>query len=108
MFVYVTCTSPDEARTIGTLLVEKRLAACVNILSPIESIYRWEGQIQNERETPFIAKTTEERFAELKEVVLANHRYTNPCVIGLPIEKGADAFLQWVRSETALTATGGQ
>jgi periplasmic divalent cation tolerance protein len=107
VFVYVTTTSPEEARKLGHLAVENRLAACVNILPPAESIYRWEDKIQTERETVFIAKTTEERFGALKELILANHRYTNPCVVALPVEQGAESFLQWVRSETTLTRTPG-
>ena len=108
VFVYVTSSSPEEARKLGHMIVENRLAACVNILPPVESIYRWEDKIQMERETVFVAKTTEERFGALKEMILANHRYTNPCVVALPVEHGAESFLQWVRSETTLTSAAGQ
>ncbi len=86
VFVYVTTSSPEEARTLGNLVVENRLAACVNILPPVESIYRWEDKVQTERETVFIAKTTEGRFGALKDLILANHRYTNPCIVALPVE----------------------
>ncbi|MCE9598469.1 MAG: divalent-cation tolerance protein CutA [Spirochaetia bacterium] len=100
MLVYVTTSSPDEARRIGQILVEKRLAACVNILAPIQSIYRWQDKIQSEPETPFIAKTTEESFDQLEQEVRANHSYSNPCIVGLPIVKGSLAFLQWIIQET--------
>jgi len=100
-FIYVTTSDMHEAKKIGRLLVEKRLAACVNILSAIESLFWWEDGIQEAGEAAFIAKTTEERVPELIETVKANHSYECPCVVTLSIEAGNPDFLKWIADETA-------
>jgi len=101
LFVYVTTSGLEEASRIAGILVERRLAACVNILSPIQSIYRWEGSVHNEQEIPFIAKTTEEHFEDLMRAIRSAHSYTNPCIVALPIERGSLPFLKWIEDETA-------
>ncbi|MBL8022417.1 MAG: divalent-cation tolerance protein CutA [Leptospirales bacterium] len=100
VLVYITTSSQEEAGRIGRILVEKRLAACVNILAPIQSLYRWEGKIQNETEIPFLAKTTPELFELLAQEVRSNHSYSNPCIVALPIERGSMPFLEWIIKET--------
>jgi periplasmic divalent cation tolerance protein len=101
LFVYITTSGPEEARKIGTTLVEMRLAACVNILPPVESIYHWKGAIARETETVFIAKTRQDLFGRLSETVRSLHSYTNPCIVGLPIKEGSAEYLQWIADETA-------
>lgn len=98
--VYVTTSDISEAKTIGRMLVEKRLAACVNILGATQSLYWWEGAVQESGEVAFIAKTTAERAPELIEAVKANHSYECPCVVTLPIEAGNSDFLKWIMEET--------
>ena len=98
--VYVTTKDKDEARRIGRALVESRLAACVNIIDGVNSIYWWEGEVQDETEAVLIAKTKEALAPELIEKVKALHSYSCPCVVSLPIQDGNPDFLSWIESET--------
>lgn len=97
--VYMTAGSKAEAKKIGQTLVESRLAACVNIIDNMNSIYRWEGQLQDDQETVMIAKTTDARVPELIEKVKSVHSYDCPCIVCIPIENGNRAFLDWIVSE---------
>ena len=98
-FVYITTQNAEEARRIGRALVEERLAACVNILDGMNSIYWWEGEIQDDRETVLIAKTREALLPALIERVKALHSYSCPCVVALPILAGNPEYLAWLREE---------
>ena len=95
-FVYMTAGSKDEARSIGKELVERKLAACVNIIDPMHSIYLWEGKLQEDTEVVMIAKTTEERVQELIDAVKSLHSYDCPCVLAMPASTGNQAFLDWI------------
>ena len=99
-WVYMTCGSLDEATKLGQVLLEKNLAACVNILDGMRSLYRWEGAVQEDQETVLIAKTRHELMDDLTETVKSNHSYECPCIIELPIDGGNPEFLQWIVSET--------
>lgn len=99
--VYVTAGSPEEARAIGRTLVEERLAACVNVLDLVTSLYRWQGELCEDRETVLIAKTRAELVDALTERVLALHGYDCPCVAAFPIVGGNARFLDWIADETA-------
>ena len=94
--VLVTCGSEEEALKIARSLVEGRLAACVNLVSPVRSIYRWEGKIWDEKEWLLIIKTQKQRFEELEKMVKSLHSYSVPEIIGLPIAKGASSYLDWL------------
>ena len=98
--VFVTCGSEEEALKIAHSLVEERLAACVNLVSPVRSIYRWEGKIWDEKEWILIIKTQKERFEELERKVKSLHSYSVPEIIGLPIVEGSSSYLQWLLEET--------
>ena len=100
-FVYMTAPSVEEARRIGRALVEERLAACVNLIEGMQSIYRWEGGIEEGSEVVMIAKTTAGRLGSLIERVRALHSYSVPCVVALPIEAGNPDFMNWIVAETA-------
>ena len=100
-FIYITCASEAEAETIGTMLVEKRLAACVNILGGMKSLYWWRGKVERGEETVLIAKTRTALVEELTEAVKAVHGYEVPCVTAMPIVGGNEDFLKWIRAETA-------
>jgi periplasmic divalent cation tolerance protein len=93
---------PDRAAAerLADLLVEKRLAACVNILAPCRSVYRWEGAVQHDEEHPMLIKTTAERYPELEKALRAGHPYELPEIVAVPIERGLPAYLEWVASET--------
>jgi periplasmic divalent cation tolerance protein len=99
-FVYMTAGSHEEARRIGRTLVEERLAACVNILTGMNSMYWWEGAVQDDEEAVLIAKTRTELLERLTERVRSLHSDQCPCVVALPIEGGNPAYLRWLGEET--------
>ena len=94
--VYVTTADKTEARTIGKHLVQARLAACVNILDNMNSMYVWKGEFQDDQETVMIAKTTEERVPALVAAIKERHSYECPCIVSLPISAGNPDFLAWI------------
>src|SRR5262245_19480279 len=101
ILILVTAGSETEAETIAKTLVAERLAACVNLLSPMRSIYRWEGKIADDRESLLVIKTQAARFAAVEARVTALHSYQVPEVIALPIQAGAEAYLRWLREEAS-------
>jgi periplasmic divalent cation tolerance protein len=98
--VLVTCSSEEEALKIAHALVEGHLAACVNLVSPIRSIYRWEGKIWDEKEWLLIIKTQAKRFDRLKKRVKSLHSYDVPEIISLPIVEGSSSYLNWISENT--------
>ena len=96
VFVYMTAGSEEEARAIGSVLVADGLAACVNMIEGMKSIYTWKGKIEEDEEVVLIAKTTDERLPELTEKVRSLHSYDCPCVVALPSTGGNPEFLQWI------------
>ena len=98
--VYVTTTSPDEAARIGGVLVTERLAASVNILGEVRSIYRWENEIHHKKETLLIAKTNTIRVSELIDRIRSLHSYQCPCIVAWRLDGGNDAYLNWIGRET--------
>lgn len=98
--VYITTSSMEEAEIIGRNLVSRKLAACVNIINNMKSIYHWENKIETSDEVVMIAKTKKALVNELIENVKTLHSYECPCIIALPIIDGNDAFLKWIRNET--------
>ena len=88
------------AERLAGLLVEKRLAACVNILAPCRSVYRWQGAVRHDEEHPMLIKTTAERYSALEEALRSEHPYEPPEIIAVPIERGLPAYLEWVAAET--------
>lgn len=98
--VLVTCGSEEEAVRIARALVEESLAACANLVSPVRSIYRWEGKIWDEKEWLLIIKTQRQRFEELMERVEALHSYSVPEIISLPVVEGSVPYLRWLDEMT--------
>ncbi len=99
----LVCTNlPDResAEKLAALLIERRLAACVNILAPCASVYRWQGEIQRDEEHPVLIKTAQDRYAELEASIRANHPYELPEIIAVSLTHGLPAYLQWVVAET--------
>jgi periplasmic divalent cation tolerance protein len=95
--VLVTCATLEEARKIARGVVEKRLAACVNIVThAVESFYRWEGKLENSSEYLLIMKTSEGRLAELQKEVMELHSYDTPEFVVLPIVAGSEEYLGWL------------
>jgi periplasmic divalent cation tolerance protein len=98
--VLITTPSREDAESIGRYLVESRLAACVNILPGMTSIFRWEGKLCEEAESLLIVKTRSEQFDRLSQEVRARHRYTVPEIIALPIVQGSQDYLDWIQQCT--------
>ena len=96
VFVYMTAGGTEEARKIGKILLKSKLAACVNIISNMNSIYIWKGEIQDDEEAVLIAKTTASLVPALVEKVKSIHSYDCPCIVSLPVVSGNKAFLNWV------------
>lgn len=93
---------PDRAvaERIAAMLIERQLAACVNILAPCRSVYRWKGAVQHDEEHPVLMKTTAERYPALEQALREAHPYELPEIIAVPIERGLPAYLDWVAAET--------
>ncbi len=99
--VLVTAPDPDKAAAIARVLIDQRLAACGNVVPGVRSIYRWEGQIRDEKETLLMLKTTAAQFEALRESVLELHPYAVPEVIALRVEAGSAPYLAWIEAETS-------
>jgi len=99
--VILTNVPDDEtAKAISTRLVAQQLAACVNILPQVRSIYRWQGKVEESTEVTLLIKSTSSRYAEVEMAIKAYHPYEVPEIIALPIMHGLPAYLNWVVSET--------
>ena len=100
LLVVTSLPDRESAEKLAVVLIERRLAACVNILAPCTSVYRWKGEIQHDEEHPLLIKTVHDRYAELEASIRANHPYELPEIVAVPIADGLPAYLQWVESET--------
>lgn len=98
--VYITAPNEDEAARLAKVLVEERLAGCVNIVKGIRSIYIWEGKTQDDQEVLMIAKTQKYLFDTLMNRVRELHSYTVPEVIALPVIAGSEDYLNWLKEVT--------
>ena len=98
--VHVTMPDGETARRIGRTLVQERLAACVNVVPGVVSIYSWKGSIQEDDEVLCLLKTSPERFAQLRARLLELHPYDVPEVLGFSVDDGSPAYLDWVRQST--------
>jgi periplasmic divalent cation tolerance protein len=97
--VMTTCDSGELAEQIGQHLVERRLAACVEILPGARSIYRWGGKIEDAHEWVLVIKTRRDRFEALRDAILKKHSYDVPELIALPVVDGSAAYLSWIDQE---------
>lgn len=94
--VFITAPSEDEAVKIASALVDEKLAACVNIVPGLRSIYRWEGKICDDREVLMVAKTKQSIFEKLEDRVRSLHPYATPEIIAIPVTAGFEGYLKWV------------
>jgi periplasmic divalent cation tolerance protein len=94
--VLSTAGSEDEARKIAHHLIEQRLAACVNIVPRIESVYRWQGKVESNRECLLLIKTSSTMFAQVRDAILELHSYELPECVEIAVEDGSSEYLQWV------------
>lgn len=101
LLVFTNLPERALAERIAGLLVEQKLAACVNVLSPCRSVYRWQGALQHDEEHPLLIKTTVERYPALEQALRAAHPYELPEIIAVSVERGLPAYLEWVAAETS-------
>lgn len=101
LLVITNLPDAESARALAVQLVEQRVAACVNILAPCHSIYRWEGKIEEAEEVPLLIKTSASRYAALEEAIRAYHPYELPEIVAVSIEKGLPGYLAWLAKETS-------
>lgn len=100
ILVITNLPDPQSATALAEKLVAQRLAACVNILAPCTSVYRWQGKIEHATETPLLIKTLRSHYGKLEQAIRADHPYELPEIIAVPIEPGLPAYLDWVVAET--------
>lgn len=107
IMVMITAANREEAARLADMLVGARLAACVQLLPEIESVYRWQGEIQRESETLLFAKTTKAQFEELEREVRALHSYDTPEIIAIPVVLGSAPYLDWLHASLNRTKQQG-
>lgn len=90
----------DSAAKLARTLIEKHLAACINILAPCRSVYRWKGRTEDAEEFPLLIKSARDRYPELEAAIRAGHPYELPEIIAVPLAGGLPAYLEWVDAET--------
>ena len=100
--ILVFSNLPDQASAakLAAVLIEQRLAACVNVQAPCTSVYRWQGKVETATEVPVFIKTTRERYPALEAAIRAHHPYELPEIIAVPLVAGLPAYLEWVHTET--------
>jgi len=96
LLVSTTTETGEQARRLARRLVERRLAACVQVLGPIESTYRWRGEVESSAEWLCIVKTRAERFAQVRDAIAEAHPYEVPEIVAAPLVAGSEAYLAWI------------
>lgn len=99
--VYITCPTDETSTTLARILIENRLAACVNIIPTVRSLYEWKGQLCDDQESLLIIKTVQPLFEQLQKTVKAHHPYEVAEIIALPVVAGAEDYITWVKASIA-------
>jgi periplasmic divalent cation tolerance protein len=102
LLVFTNLPDREAAMKLARGLVNKRLAACVNVLSGCTSVYRWEGSVEHAEEVPVLIKTRAARYPEIEAAIRSLHPYELPEVIAVPVVRGLTDYLDWVAEETAI------
>jgi periplasmic divalent cation tolerance protein len=100
MLVLTNMADVVSARSLARALVESRLAACVNLLPGVQSVYRWQGEVEEAEEVTLLIKTSADRYDELEQAIRQLHPYTLPEVIAVPVQAGLQPYLNWITQET--------
>jgi periplasmic divalent cation tolerance protein len=100
VLVLTNCPDEESANAIALALVEERLAACVNILPRVQSVYRWQGAVESATEIPLFIKSTAANYPALEAAIRSSHPYQLPEIIALPVTHGLPAYLDWIARET--------
>ena len=103
IMVFTTCNSSEIASSIAGAVVKNKLAACVNIVNNIESVYQWQGKIERDKEMLLIIKTRQSLFSQLEQAIQGHHDYELPEIIAVPIAAGEQKYLNWIQSATSAT-----
>ncbi len=103
--IMIVTHMPDRASalTLARSLVDSRIAACVNVGAPVESLYHWRGKIETAQEIPVVVKTRSDRYADVEAAIRAQHPYELPEIVAFPLTHGLAPYLQWIADETAGT-----
>jgi periplasmic divalent cation tolerance protein len=104
--IFMTASNREEAGRLAEMLVSRRLAACVQIMPEMESVFRWRGNVERQREVLLIAKTGSSKFAELEREVRALHSYETPEIVALPLSAGSRAYLEWLSASVSEDVQG--
>ena len=99
LLIFSSCSDEQEAKRLARMLVEEKLAACVNVIRGVESVYRWENNVETATECLLVIKTVPERFDALSERLQAMHSYQVPEIIALPIVGGAEKYVGWLKEQ---------
>lgn len=100
IMIYVTYPSEDDAKKISRSLVERRLVACANVVPAVQSLYWWDGKVQEDQEVAALYKTQAKNFEAVKACVLESHPYDVPCIVSYEIKNGHEPYLSWIQNET--------
>ena len=103
IIVFNTCDSAEIASSIAETLVSKKLAACVNIVNSIESVYQWQGKIEHDKEILLIIKTRQSLFLQIEQTIQELHNYELPEIIAVSVSSGDKNYLNWIQSATLAT-----
>lgn len=106
IIVFLTAASVDEANRLADMLVDKRLAACVQIMREMDSVYRWQGKVERQREVLLIAKTLSSKFAEVEREVVKLHSYETPEIVAFPLSAGSAPYLEWLSTNVSEKGQG--
>lgn len=96
LVVLTTVETAEDGERLARLLVEAQLAACVQLLPPMTSIYRWEGRVERANESLLLIKTTRAAYPQLEATIINNHSYQTPEILALPVDRGAEGYLGWL------------
>ena len=107
IIVFMTAGSVDEANRLADMLVDKRLAACVQIMREMNSVYRWQGKVVTQREVLLIAKTLSSKFAEIEREVVKLHGYETPEIVAVSLSAGSGPYLEWLSANVSEQGQGG-
>lgn len=107
IIVFITAGSVDEANRLADMLVDKRLAACVQIMREMNSVFRWQGKVETQREVLLIAKTLSSKFAEIEREVVKLHSYETPEIVAIPLSAGSGPYLEWLSASVSERGLGG-
>ncbi|HRN81199.1 MAG TPA: divalent-cation tolerance protein CutA [Nitrosomonas europaea] len=105
LLVLTNFPNDTSARELAEMLVDRRLAACINILQGCTSVYRWQGLTETASEVPVLIKTTRQRYEAVEQAIKSLHPYELPEIIAVPVDNGLPAYLQWIAHETTETDT---